>query len=78
MKKFNKQELAKFNGKDGAKAFFAYGGRVYDVTASFLWRKGDHQVLHHAGEDLTETLAEAPHGDEFIEKFPIVGTYEES
>jgi predicted heme/steroid binding protein len=75
MKSFNKQELAKYNGKDGMPVFFAYDGRVYDVTASFLWRNGSHQVLHNAGEDLTDVMAEAPHGDEFIEKFPVVGTY---
>jgi predicted heme/steroid binding protein len=75
MKSFDRQELANNNGKDGAKAFFAYKGKVYDVTNSFLWRAGNHQVLHNAGVDLTEALIEAPHGEEFVEKFPVVGNF---
>ena len=78
MRSFNKQELAKYHGKDGMQAFFAYNGKVYDVTASFLWRNGNHQVLHDAGKDLTDAMAEAPHGDEFIQKFPVVGIYEDA
>ncbi len=73
--KFTPEELAKFDGKDGNKCYFAYQGKVYDVTGSFLWQQGRHQVLHNAGEDLTSALQEAPHGEEFIEKFPVVGKY---
>ena len=35
--------------------------------------KWEHQALHNAGKDLTEALKEAPHGEEFIKKFPVVG-----
>jgi predicted heme/steroid binding protein len=73
MKEFSKQELAKFDGRNRNPVYFAYNGKVYDVTSSFLWGEGNHQVLHQAGEDLTDAMSQAPHGAEFIEKFPVVG-----
>ena len=76
MRVFTKDELKKFNGKNGQPSYIAYKGKVYDVTESFLWKKGRHQVFHDAGEDLTDALKEAPHGPEFIYRFPIVGILE--
>lgn len=77
MKIFKKDELAQYNGKNGAPALIAYGGKVHDVSTSFLWRDGKHQVLHSAGQDLTDALRDAPHGEDLIEKFPIVGILRE-
>ncbi len=74
MRKFSVRELARYNGKNGAPAFIAFKGKVYDVSDSFLWQNGNHQVLHNAGIDLTDSLIQAPHGLEMLEKFPIVGT----
>lgn len=74
MRTFNENELAKYNGKNGTPAFIAYNGKVYDVSSSFLWRKENHQVLHNAGVDLTDSFEEAPHGADLLEKFPVVGT----
>ena len=73
--KFTPERLAKFDGKEDRKCYFAYEGKVYDVTGSFHWQQGKHHVMHKAGEDLTEAMKEAPHGDEFIKKFPVVGEY---
>jgi len=73
MKKFNREELAKYNGKNGMPVYIAFNGKVYDVSESFLWKNGSHQVFHNAGEDLTESLEQAPHGSEMLERFPIVG-----
>lgn len=73
MRVFTEQELAEYNGRNGAPAYVALDGRVYDVTASFLWQGGSHQVLHGAGGDLTRALADAPHGPDLLEKFPVVG-----
>lgn len=73
MKIFTKEKLKKFNGKDGRPSYIAYEGKVYDVTESFLWKGGRHQVFHDAGEDLTDALKDAPHGPEFIYRFPVVG-----
>jgi predicted heme/steroid binding protein len=42
MKEFSKEELAHYNGKNGAPAYIGYKGNVYDVSGSSLWRIGDH------------------------------------
>lgn len=74
MKEFTKEELARYNGRNGLPAYTAYRGKVYDVTGSFLWKDGSHQVLHKAGADLTDALEQAPHDEDVLEKFPVVGT----
>jgi predicted heme/steroid binding protein len=76
MRRFTRKELAQYNGKDGASAFIAYEGKVYDVSHSFLWQHGRHQVLHTAGVDLTAGLDEAPHGPDLLERFPVIGMLE--
>lgn len=73
MKRMNKQELSKYNGKNGVPAYIAYQGKIYDVSESFLWKNGKHQVLHQAGEDLTDALKDAPHGQDMLERVPLVG-----
>ena len=73
MKEFTEEELAQYNGRYGNPAYVAYEGKVYNVSASFLWKDGAHEVLHNAGVDLTEALEQAPHGREVLEKFPVVG-----
>ncbi len=73
MKEFTEEELIQFNGKNGNPAYLAYNGKVYNVSASFLWTDGNHQVLHSAGVDLTDALEQAPHGEEVLKKFPVVG-----
>lgn len=74
MEEFTKEELEKYNGKDGAKCYIAYQGQVYDVTDSMLWDDGDHQGLHEGGMDLTEEMDDSPHDDDVMEDFPVVGT----
>lgn len=73
LKKFTRQGLAKHSGKNGTPAYIAYKGKVYDVSGSFLWKDGKHQVFHQAGEDLTEALHEAPHGEDMLEKVTVIG-----
>ena len=73
MKELTEKELAQYNGKHGNPAYIAFEGKVYNVSASFLWKAGTHEVLHNAGVDLTEALEQAPHGREVLEKFPVVG-----
>jgi predicted heme/steroid binding protein len=74
MKSFSKEELAQYNGKNGAPAYIVYKGKVYDVLTSFIWKIGRHQVVHNAGEDLTGGFEQAPHGVEMLERFPVIGT----
>ncbi|MCX8052816.1 MAG: cytochrome B5 [Armatimonadetes bacterium] len=73
MREFTMEELACFDGRDGRPAFFAYEGKVYDASGSFLWRNGRHQVIHQAGTDLTDALVDAPHGADLIGRCPVVG-----
>ena len=77
MREFTKEEFAWYNGKNGNPTYIAYKGKVYDVTTSFLWKNGEHQVQHKAGEDLTKYLEDAPHGEELLERFPVVGELKE-
>jgi predicted heme/steroid binding protein len=77
MQGLSRVELAQYNGKDGAPAYIAYNGRVYDVSNSYHWRNGRHHALHTAGADLTDSLREAPHAAHLLDRFPVVGTLEE-
>ena len=72
MKEFSGKGLSKYNGKNGMPAYIAYRGVVYDVTNSFLWKNGKHQVFHKAGRDLTAELDEAPHGSDLLERVPTI------
>ncbi|TRO83282.1 cytochrome b5 domain-containing protein [Desulfuromonas acetexigens] len=72
-----KEELAKFDGRDGRKAYVAVNEKVYDVSESPLWQAGNHQGMHQAGADLTEELKSAPHVRAVVERFPVVGHLEE-
>jgi predicted heme/steroid binding protein len=68
-------DLKSFNGKEGRAAYFAFRDRVYDATQSGFWKDGMHFGRHRAGEDLTEFLAQAPHGEEKISVMPQVGDF---
>lgn len=72
MRTFTLRELSRCDGDRGP-AYVACRGKVYDVSASGEWRGGLHRELHWAGQDLTDFLAEAPHGIETLERFPVVG-----
>jgi len=72
MRVFTQEELKRYDGRDGT-SYVAYNGRVYDVSSSFQWQKGIHQVSHRAGGDLTDALKKAPHAADILEKFPVVG-----
>jgi len=71
--RFSLKGLAFFDGKEGRPAYFAYKGKIYDATASPLWKEGTHMRKHPAGSDLTDLLQTAPHGEEKILSLPLVG-----
>jgi predicted heme/steroid binding protein len=73
MKRFTIEELTHYDGKEGRPAYIAYKGKVFDVSNSFLWKRGRHQALHKAGKDLTDVLREAPHGSDLLERVPLIG-----
>lgn len=69
---YTRSQLALRNGQDMPEIWVAFKGIIYDVTSSKMWRNGKHYE-HWAGQDLTEELADAPHGDNVFEKFDVVG-----
>ena len=73
LKKFTLEKLKQYDGRDGRPAYFAYKGKVYEATDSFLWINGDHQGQHEAGRDITNEMAYAPHGEEMLERVKFVG-----
>jgi len=74
LRKFTAEELSRFNGEGGTPVYVAYGGRVFDVTASRYWRGGMHMKRHPAGQDLTAEMSAAPHDLSVLERYPQVGT----
>ncbi|HAK88392.1 MAG: cytochrome B5 [Nitrospirae bacterium GWC2_46_6] len=72
-KEFTIEDLHSLDGKEGRPAYVAYKGKIYDVTASRLWKGGDHVRKHLAGHDLTDALKTAPHGEEKILSMPEAG-----
>jgi predicted heme/steroid binding protein/uncharacterized membrane protein len=71
---FTRESLAEFDGHDGRPAYIAKDGEVYDVSASKLWKNGEHMKRHHAGQDLSAIFSAAPHGPEMLARYPRVGT----
>ncbi len=74
MKVFDKEELAKFDGKDNRKAYVAYLGKVYDLTGIPESEHGDHYG-HPFGVDLTDEIDVAPHSDNLVLDMPVVGVF---
>jgi predicted heme/steroid binding protein len=73
MTTFTLEELKRFDGQEGRPAYIAFHGKVYDVTAGASWPEGSHYDEHFAGQDLTEALDYAPHGEEALARTPVVG-----
>ena len=76
-KYFTLRALKEFNGKAGKPAYIAFKGKIYDVSKSRLWADGDHRGHHVAGSDLTPGLINAPHQEEVLSKFPVIGELKE-
>jgi predicted heme/steroid binding protein len=47
------------------------------VSQSFLWKGGRHMATHEAGRDLTDVLVQAPHGEDLLERVPVIGLLDE-
>lgn len=70
---FTPKELKAFDGKEGKPAYISFKGKVYDVSGSKFWIDGEHMNGHFAGVDITKYLVNAPHGEEVLKAFPVVG-----
>jgi len=76
-KTFTYEELSKFDGKEGRKAYVAVDGIVYDVSANRHWKGGVHTQCQKSasGRDLTEMLKVSPPTmRKLIKLQPVVGT----
>ena len=69
---FTLEELAKFDGKNGNKAYVAVDGLVYDVSMLTQWANGVHQG-NIAGTDLSTAIERAPHGRSVLSRARVVG-----
>jgi len=69
---YTRSELALRNGQDSPEIWIAWDGKIYDVTESRLWKSGKHYE-HWAGQDLTEELADSPHGRRVFEGREPIG-----
>jgi len=68
-KTFTADELSKYDGQDGNKAYVAVDGAVYDVTPVF--ENGSH-FDHLAGRDLSNQFY-SRHVKSSISKYPVMG-----
>lgn len=59
MKKFTKETLSNYNGKNGRPAYIAFNGTVYDVTNNSHWLNGENDGVQ-AGCDVSLALTESP------------------
>ena len=69
---FTLDELAAFNGENGALAYVAVDGIVYDVTHAKGWKNGKHKGIQ-AGQDVTKAIEKSPHGKKVLKGLVVVG-----
>ncbi|NTW95416.1 MAG: hypothetical protein HGB31_02185 [Erysipelotrichaceae bacterium] len=71
---YSTKTLSAFNGKNGAKAYIAVSGKVYDVTNVAQWKNGGHKG-YTAGVDLTAAFANSPHTASLLATLEVVGSF---
>lgn len=69
---FTREELSKYNGRNGKPAYVAVDGKVYDMTKNTAWKYGQHHD-HKAGTDMTKEINHAPHGKLVLRSLLVVG-----
>ncbi len=69
---FTLEELAAYNGKNGAPAYVAVNGVVYDVTNNSVWKGGPH-FGNEAGNDNTVQFNTCHPGARVLQMLPVVG-----
>jgi predicted heme/steroid binding protein len=74
LRAYTRADLARCGGADPSlPVLIAYGGKVYDVTASYPWALGRHWGDHCAGADHTGAMDPRIHGPEMLDRVPCVG-----
>jgi predicted heme/steroid binding protein len=66
-------DLTLFTGRGKRRALVAVKGNLFEMTGRDLWRHGIHPGGHHAGQDLTDSFRDAPHGPEVLDRVRRVG-----
>jgi 2-oxoglutarate ferredoxin oxidoreductase subunit beta len=76
LKPFTLEELQHFDGTGGKPIYIAYKGKIYDLSTSPLFQGEKRMRCHMAGKDLTKDMDIAPHGEDLVFNFPLVGKIE--
>lgn len=69
---FTLEELLKYDGKNGNKAYVAVDGVVYDVTYNAAWAAGTHFGLK-AGNDLSKEISTCHNKEQILKSLEQVG-----
>jgi len=77
LKLFALEELKQFDGTEGRPIYIGYKGKVYDISTSPLFQGEKRMRCHMGGKDLTKDIDIAPHGEDLIFKFPVIGRLKE-
>ena len=72
LRSFSLNELATFDGENGAPGYIAIHGKVYDITSVPLFRDGKHHGVL-PGNDVTELFVHKPN---ILNRLAIVGVLE--
>lgn len=76
-KEFTVEELARYDGKNGNRAFISVYGTIYDVADIIKWEDGYHFGVK-AGNDVSEAFTNCHGGErEVLSKLLVVGTLKE-
>ena len=75
LKDLRVEEFTSFDGKDGNECYVAVSGDIYSITNSSSWVNGEHldsDGKATCGKDLTQVLADSPHGISILTTSPKV------
>jgi arsenite oxidase small subunit len=72
-RKISSEDLKLFDGSNGKPLYIVFKGKIYDLSTSQLWLEGKHMGMHTRTDNLAEAIKTAPHGEDNVFRFPIVG-----